>query len=599
MNNHVVHLFLRYSVAEVVAMLQDSQTVTNITVVPESEMNAHDTDCDSDNSDDDATGDHKRLPSRLLKGESFISNADMQLPNATNADEPGCSTSVSLSTETRKISGSNEKVTSQQVIGPMLQRTKNQERKFKKIKIAPKTPKANKHYKLPPYLPNEHNPIVTSDDPADIFLTFYPKSLRDITLEMSNLYAAQKGKTLNLNEDELLTFYGILLTSGYNTVPRRRLFWSDDDDVSATGVKDAMRPNRFDEIMSSIHVVDNMKITPDPFFKVRPLFEELNKINKTIPTEEHVSVDEMMIEYFGRHGCKQFIRGKPIRFGYKIWSLASSSGFVHQMQPYVGSHTRLVETGLGQGPSVVLGLAEKAEVPTGCKFYHDNLFTTLSLVDEMTRRGYGSCGTLRENQLHHVPLTAAQSFKKTARGDAEYLVEDGKLIVRWNDNSVVTVVSNMEREYSETETNRWNKQKHSMEKVKQPKCIQEYNAHMGGVDLHDQFVNRYRISIWSKKWWWPCFSWALNRDKDLLSFQRLVAQSLLLRHGTKPSGRGRRSALAVAICDAARFDGVNHWPHNTGRKYQRCRGCDGRTPFGCEKCGVALHVECFKKYHSA
>ncbi|XP_070762803.1 piggyBac transposable element-derived protein 3-like [Enoplosus armatus] len=492
--------------AEVLAMLQDSETLADITVVPESEMHAHDTDCDSDQSDDEAT-----------------------------------------------------------------------------------------------------------DDPVDIFLTFYPKSLRDATLEMSNLYAKQKGKTLNLTEDELLTFYGILLTSGYNTVPRRRLLWSDDFDVSNTAVKDAMRRNRFDEIMSSVHLVDNMKITADPFFKVRPLFEHLNSINKAIPIAENVAVDEMMIEYFGRHGCKQFIRGKPIRFGYKIWSLASSSGFVHQMEPYAGSHTRLVETGLGQGPSVVLGLGKKAEVPPGVKFYHDNLFTTLSLV-EMTLRGYGSCGTMRQNQLHNVPFTSPQTFKKTPRGDAEYLVEGEKLIVRRNDNSVVTVVSNMEREFTETEAKRWNKQKRSMDKVRQPHCIQDYNTHMGGVDLHDQCVSRYKVNIRSKKWWWPCFSWALNSamvnswcyyrswksgERDLLSFQRLVAQTLLLRHGTKPSRQGRGSSMVVAITDATRFDDLNHWPCNTGSRYKRCKQCDGRTSFACEKCNVPLHVECFKKYHTA
>ncbi|KAE8289462.1 Chimeric ERCC6-PGBD3 protein Chimeric CSB-PGBD3 protein [Larimichthys crocea] len=297
----------------------------------------------------------------------------MQLPNPPD-DDPGCSSSVSQ-TETRKVSGTNEKVTSQ-IFGPMLHKTKNQDRKFQKIKIAAKAPaQANKKYQIPRYVPKEHDPGFTSDDPVDIFLTFYPKSLRDATLEMSNLYAKQKGKTLNLTEDELLTFYGILLISGYNTVPRRRLLWSDDYDVSNTAVKDAMWRNRFDEIMSSVHLVDNMKITADPFFKVRPLFKHLNDINNAIPIAEHVAVDEMMIEYFGRHGCKQFIRGHP-------------------MEPYVGSHTHLVETGLGQGPSVVLGLAEKAEVPPGVKFYHDNLFTTLSLVDEMTLRGYGSCGTI-------------------------------------------------------------------------------------------------------------------------------------------------------------------------------------------------------------
>uniref|UniRef100_A0A8P4GEV8 PiggyBac transposable element-derived protein domain-containing protein n=1 Tax=Dicentrarchus labrax TaxID=13489 RepID=A0A8P4GEV8_DICLA len=399
-----------------------------------------------------------------------------------------------------------------------------------------------------------------------------------------------KKGTINLTEDELLTFYGILLISGYNSVPRRRLLWSDDYDVSNTAVKDAMRRNRFDEVMSSVHLVDNMKITADPFFKVRPLFKHLNDINKAIPIAEHVA------------WVHQFIRGKPIRFGYKIWSLASSSWFVHQMEPYVGSHTHLVETGLGQGPSVILGLAEKAEVPPGVKFYHDNLFTTLSLVDEMTLRGYGSCGTMRQTQLHNVPFTAPKTFKKTPRGDAEYLVEVKKLIVRWNDNSVVTVVSNMEREFTETEAKRWNKQKRTVDKVRQPKCIQEYNTHMGGVDLHDQFVSRYRVNIRSKKWWWPCFSWALNKHstygKDLLSFQRLVAQTLLLRHGTKPSRQGRRSSVAVAITDATRFHSFNHWPCNTGSRYKRCKNCGGRTSFACGKCDVPLHVECFKKYHT-
>jgi len=150
----------------------------------------------------------------------------------------------------------------------------------------------------------------------------------------------------------------------------------------------------------------------------------------------------MMIQYFGRLGCKQFIRGKPICFGFKICSLASSSGFVYQLEPYAGSHARLIETGLGQGPSVVLGLAEKAGVPPGCKSYHDNLFTTLTLVDEMTKRGCGSCGTLRGNRFFDIPLTPShKSFWKTSRGNGEFLIEDGKLIVRWNDNklSVCTV----------------------------------------------------------------------------------------------------------------------------------------------------------------
>jgi hypothetical protein len=51
-------------------------------------------------------------------------------------------------------------------------------------------------------------------------------------------------------------------------------------------------------------------------------------------------------------------------------------------------HTLLPETGLGHGPSVVLGVAEQSQVPQGCKFLHNNLFTSLALLDEMTKMYY-------------------------------------------------------------------------------------------------------------------------------------------------------------------------------------------------------------------
>ncbi|KAF2357186.1 PiggyBac transposable element-derived protein, partial [Trinorchestia longiramus] len=37
-----------------------------------------------------------------------------------------------------------------------------------------------------------------------------------------------------------------------------------------------------------------------------------------VPTK-NVSHDEAMVEYFGKHGCKQAIRNKPIRFECKVW----------------------------------------------------------------------------------------------------------------------------------------------------------------------------------------------------------------------------------------------------------------------------------------
>ena len=52
----------------------------------------------------------------------------------------------------------------------------------------------------------------------DIFLLMYLPTPREISIEMSKLYSTQtKEKQLNLSMDELLTFYGILITSGYSS----------------------------------------------------------------------------------------------------------------------------------------------------------------------------------------------------------------------------------------------------------------------------------------------------------------------------------------------------------------------------------------------
>ena len=124
----------------------------------------------------------------------------------------------------------------------------------------------------------------------------------------------------------------------------------------------------------------------------------------------------------------------------------------------------------------------------------------------------------------------------------------------------------MEEKYSETSVKRWNKERRAFDKVPQPKCINRYNEHMGGVDLHDLQVSRYHISISSKKWWWPRFAWSLNsalvnshffyRDVmggtiGLLTFSRIVAQSLSHR---------RRSLLTATVEDQARYDNTSHWP---------------------------------------
>ena len=199
-------------------------------------------------------------------------------------------------------------------------------------------------------------------------------------LEQTNLYAAQHGKeSLNVQEEEMATVIVILLMSGYCRVLQRDLYWSDSPDTHNDAVCRAMSRNRFREIFANLHLADNSDINDDRYYKVRQLFEHLNSTFKQFFTVVHYSIDESIIPYFGKHGTKQFICGKPIRFGFKLWCITSSEGFLFHSEFYCGSDTKLKETCLGHGGDVVLGLIEKCQLVEGTTVTFDNLFTSLPL----------------------------------------------------------------------------------------------------------------------------------------------------------------------------------------------------------------------------
>ena len=150
-----------------------------------------------------------------------------------------------------------------------------------------------------------------------------------------------------------------------------------------------------------------------------------------------------MDEYFGSHPLKQFIRGKPTRFGFKVWVLATSAGELIRCEPYAGARTKLFSYGLGQGNDVVYGLVEDAKLVAGTKVACDILFTSLDLLEHMSKKGIGVVGTMRQNRLFHLPLPSKKQGMKMTRGQTEevYLSED-KVVVVWKDSAPVYMASN-------------------------------------------------------------------------------------------------------------------------------------------------------------
>ena len=91
-----------------------------------------------------------------------------------------------------------------------------------------------------------------------------------------------------------------------------------------------MRRDKFEAVFTNFHLADNnCSDKEDKFAKLRPLIKLLNqKFQRRSPNEELYSFDESICEYYGHHECKQFLRGKPIRFGFKIWCGATLLGYL-------------------------------------------------------------------------------------------------------------------------------------------------------------------------------------------------------------------------------------------------------------------------------
>ncbi|KAJ8915100.1 hypothetical protein NQ315_000352 [Exocentrus adspersus] len=66
---------------------------------------------------------------------------------------------------------------------------------------------------------------------VDVFLRLIGDRLLDHIVFQSNLYATQRGKTLNLSKEELLAFIGINFFMAYHRLPAWKHYWNTSKDL--------------------------------------------------------------------------------------------------------------------------------------------------------------------------------------------------------------------------------------------------------------------------------------------------------------------------------------------------------------------------------
>ena len=264
---------------------------------------------DGDSADEDSGG-----LIRNLSGRQLEANAEIRHPNDEN--------------DGREIDEEEEKP-----------QPKKKRRVVRKIGKWKKNESPANSISKSSIFPSENFERYRDFSPSELFELFFDDDLIDMLLTQSSIYGHFLNDSVKFVESDIKLFISVLIVSGYNVNKSRRHMWSSGDDLRNVAVCNAIRRDQFERIMKYVHFADNCGDSDknDKYWKLRPLILKMkNNCMKNFVPCQSLSFDESMIAYFGRHSCKQAIRNKPIRFGYKAWTLTTNQGYLINFDLYQG-----------------------------------------------------------------------------------------------------------------------------------------------------------------------------------------------------------------------------------------------------------------------
>ncbi|XP_072141061.1 piggyBac transposable element-derived protein 2-like isoform X2 [Dermacentor andersoni] len=477
-------------------------------------------------------------------------------------------------------------------------------------------------------------------EPLVYFSQYFSVEIFDSLAKFTNLYALQRNGDLVTTKEELKVFFGILMLMGVLRFPRVRMYWQTSTRIPT--IADAMSAKRFFKIRVAIHIAESKAPQDgsclDKFWKVRPMLEAIRQRCLQLEPIEHSSIDEQHVAVTGCVPRKRLAKGKRHPKGFKMFVRCSADGLAHDLELYQGTRAGVSaqHTDFGHEGSVVMRLVEGLPKGMNMKCFMGSYFTSVDLLLQLKEIGILATGAIRPDRLPGCMLKSEKEMKRKGRGSINAKVSEARDItaVRWQDNSVASVVSTHVGVGNPRKVKRWSEATKSYVKIDCPEVIVQYNAYVVGVDKLDYLMSLYPLHIRTRKWpvrvmshlvsFALCNSWIeyvrdcskaeLPRKSimDLLAFQSDLAHSLITCNKASPKECGRSSNKSPLPTprkslppNSVRYDGFHHWPeHVTTSCSQRCRreGCTSKCRIRCRKCRVFLCLssqnDCFFLFHN-
>ena len=174
----------------------------------------------------------------------------------------------------------------------------------------------------------------SQESPIKYFAHHWTYAMSDLVVEQSNLFASQNGVVLNTKRVEINKLLGIMVKMGIVGLPRLNLYWSRDFRMAS--ISETMPRDRFLKLVKYMHFSNNNNIVTNRdnadynrLAKVQPQLDMFRKQCLELNPDQVQNIDEQMIPFKGKHSLKQYVKNKPKKWGFKVFSRNSADGYMH------------------------------------------------------------------------------------------------------------------------------------------------------------------------------------------------------------------------------------------------------------------------------
>ncbi|XP_053370298.1 piggyBac transposable element-derived protein 4-like [Clarias gariepinus] len=451
-----------------------------------------------------------------------------------------------------------------------------------------------------------------------------------------NIKQGRKYKWTDVTVDEFYKYIGLVFYTALIKLNDIRDYWRQNNIFSIAFPGTVMTRDRYRTISWNVHMSDpeedqendSRKGTPqhDRLFRVRPLMDRIREACKTFyHPQRNLAVDERMVASKAKTSMKQYMKRKPIKWGFKLFVMAdSSNGYTVDFAVYTGKDA--FYTGQGISYDTVMSFMDHSFLGSGYHVYMDNFYTSPKLFKDLRGKKFGACGTYRDNKKNckDCPRTTLNALSRTSlRGDFRW-IRDGPLVfVKWMDSQEVSVCSTIHAAFGETIKRKVKTSKGtwSIQTLPCPTPVLKYNEHMGGVDLSNQLIQYYTPQHKTMKWYQKLFLHFLDiaatnayiLHKELVSQQlchALTHKAFMEELTAQLCGISQKIPLKRACCDhvpvpvAKLSTNISQIASHGRRTCVFCRKQRSKkssTPWKCRKCDVALCLQltrnCYEQWH--